>query len=172
MPVEFADKLNITRKNFIFTDIGGLDTIWKASISDEKSVLSLRCQGLLLYTFSLIGERKLKAESAQPDVIMRIKKYCDDNFADEDLSIEKISEIFSYNPKYISSAFKKKMRVPFTNYITALRVQKACTLMEQGFTSIKDIACQCGYSDPLYFSKVFKLRMGLSPKEYKKIQPH
>lgn len=95
MPVEFADKLNITRKNFIFTDIGGLDTIWKASISDEKSVLSLRCQGLLLYTFSLIGERELKAESAQSDVIMRIKKYVDDNFADEDLSIEKISRVFS-----------------------------------------------------------------------------
>lgn len=152
MPAELADKLNITRKNFIFTDIGGLDTIWKASISDEKFVLSLRCQGLLFYTFSLIGERELKAESAQPDVIMRIKKYVDDNFADEDLSIEKISRVFSYSPKCISSAFKK-MRVPFTNYITALRVQKACTLMEQGFTSIKDIAYQCGYSDPLYFFK-------------------
>lgn len=163
---ELADKLNITRKNFIFTNISGLDTIWKTSISDEKSVLSLRCEGLLLYTFSLIGERELKAESVQPDVIMRIKKYIDDNFADEDLSIEKISEIFSYNPKYVSSAFKRKVRVPFTNYITTLRVQKACTLMEQRFTSIKDIAYQCGYSDPLYFSKVFKLRMGLSPKEY------
>lgn len=172
MPAELADKLNITRKNFIFTDIGGLDTIWKASISDEKSVLSLRCQGLLLYTFSLIGEQELKAESAQPDVIMRIKKYCDDNFADEDLSIEKISRVFSYSPKYTSSTFKAKTHVSFTKYISALRVQKACTLMEQGFTSIKDIACQCGYSDPLYFSKVFKLRMGLSPKEYKKIQPH
>lgn len=132
----------------------------------------MRYEGLLLYTFSLIGERELKAEAVQSDIIMKIKKYADDNFADEDISIEKISEIFSCNPKYISSAFKKKLRVPFTNYITALRVQKACTLMEQGFTSIKDIACQCGYSDPLCFPKVFKLRMGLSPKEYKKIQPH
>ena len=98
MPSELADKLNITRKNFIFTDIGRLDTIWKAPISDEKSVLSLRCEGLLLYTFSLIGERELKAESAQPDVIMRIKKYVDDNFADEDLSIEKNKQSFFLQP--------------------------------------------------------------------------
>lgn len=163
---ELSDKLNITRKNFIFRDIDGLDAIWKASISDEKSVLSLRCEGLMLYTFSLIGERELKGDSARNDAIMQIKKYVDENFSDEDLSIEKISEIFSYNPKYISSAFKKKVRVTFTKYITTLRIQKACTLVDMGFTSIKDIAYQCGYSDPFYFSKVFKLRMGLSPKEY------
>ena len=51
-------------------------------------------------------------------------------------------------------------------YINTIRIQYACSLPEQGITSVKDISTMCGYSDSLYFSKVFKRKMGLSPKEY------
>ena len=38
--------------------------------------------------------------------------------------------------------------------------------MNEGLSNIKDIAALSGYRDPLYFSKVFKNAMMLSPKEY------
>ena len=34
--------------------------------------------------------------------------------------------------------------------------------------SIKDIALDCGYSDPLFFSRMFKKYYGMSPQEYRK----
>ena len=39
-------------------------------------------------------------------------------------------------------------------------------MMNAGFTSIKEIASFSGFSDPLYFSKVFKKHYGMSPGEY------
>ena len=46
------------------------------------------------------------------------------------------------------------------------KVHYACTLINQGFTSVKEIAAMSGYRDALYFSKVFKRKMGVSPKQY------
>ena len=39
-------------------------------------------------------------------------------------------------------------------------------LIERGFRSVSEIASMCGYSDPLYFSKVFKKSVGKTPHEY------
>ncbi|MBO7208706.1 MAG: helix-turn-helix transcriptional regulator [Clostridia bacterium] len=62
--------------------------------------------------------------------------------------------------------FKKTFNIGMSEYINTIRIQHSCTLMNQGFTSISDISNQCGYSDPQYFSKVFKKRMGMLPGEY------
>ena len=95
-----------------------------------------------------------------------IKKYIDDNFSDADFSIDKMGSELSYNKKYISRVFKKEIRIGITEYLNTVRIQQACALMEQGFTSIKDIALLCGYKDPLYFSRVFKKEMKVSPREH------
>ena len=60
----------------------------------------------------------------------------------------------------------KYLNEGITEYLNTVRIQQACALMEQGFTSIKDIALLCGYKDPLYFSRVFKKEMKVSPREH------
>lgn len=162
------DKLGITKKNFLFENMQQLIPIWESSIFDDKSIMNLRCEGILLYTFSALGNDLMQSrkEAENEDIILSVKKYIDDNFSETDLSLEKISGIYSYNPKYISSRFKDKFNIGISNYITMLRIQKACTLMEQGFTSVKDISCQCGFGEQFYFSRVFKTKMGLSPTEH------
>lgn len=50
------------------------------------------------------------------------------------------------------------------DYITAKRLFHAKSILDSGdFDSIREIALSVGYSDPLYFSKVFKKRYGVSP---------
>lgn len=94
-------------------------------------------------------------KSNESDTLPSIKNV-DESFTDLALSLLQISRKYLYNAKYISSAFKKKYKVGLNQYITTLRIQYACTLIEQGFTSVESIASLCGYSEPLYFSKVFK----------------
>ena len=163
---EIMDKLNISKNNFLFKDMSELFDIWQDSIIDNKSLLHLRCEGILLYSFSMLGEKEIETADKANDTVMFIKKYIDDNFSDKNLSVEKISREFSYNPKYVSGIFKKKFRIGISQYIKTLRIQKACMLMEQGFTSVKDISYQCGFTDQFYFSKVFKAKMNESPKEH------
>ena len=38
--------------------------------------------------------------------------------------------------------------------------------MQQGITSVQNVAALSGYRDPLYFSRVFKKKMGVSPTQH------
>ena len=48
-----------------------------------------------------------------------------------------------------------------------MRIKYAVSLLEHGIDSVKNVAFLSGFSDPLYFSNVFKKVVGVSPKEYK-----
>lgn len=163
---QIMESCKITKKNFLFKSFPELDVIWKSSINDNISVLALRCEGILLYTFSKIVQPVKDKRLAQNEIVPKIKKYIDENFTDPSISLDEIGNKYSYNKKYISTVFKSKTGVGISQYLATLRIQYACALIEQGFTSVKDIAFLCGYNDALYFSKVFKTKMGLSPKEY------
>ena len=160
------DKININKERFLFKNNKKLKSFWTESISDNESIMSLRCEGILIYSFSVVGEQIINERKNENDTLPLIKKYVDENFTDAALSLLQISSKYSYNTKYISSAFKRKYGVGLNQYIRTLRIQHACTLIEQGFTSVKSIASLCGYSEPLYFSKVFKDRLGVSPTEH------
>ena len=54
----------------------------------------------------------------------------------------------------------------FTEYLRLMRVRHAMMLMESGVTCVKNVAFLSGFSDPLYFSKVFAKLIGMSPREY------
>lgn len=137
--------------------------LWQSSISrtNDRNV-DLLSESILLYSFSMLSYQK-------EDIVDNIKKiidYLDDNFTDYNLSLKSISDEFGYNIKYLSSLFTKKLGVGFSDYLTNLRINYSLLLIEQGVTSVKNIAILSGYSDPLYFSKVFKKSIGISPKSY------
>ena len=60
------------------------------------------------------------------------------------------------------------MGIGYTEYLRTLRVKYAIMLFEQGIDSAKNVAFLAGFSNPLYFSKVFKQVVGVAPSEFKK----
>ena len=162
------DSLGINRHNCVFEDFGEAVDFWTSSLQTPKEASALRIESVLLYSFSLLAQRILpkQGSSSSDDAVLLIKKHIDDNLSSCELSLDTISSELSYNAKYISSLFKKKMGIGITEYISTVRIQHACALMEQGFTSIKDISALCGFKDALYFSKVFKQKMAISPREH------
>ena len=57
--------------------------------------------------------------------------------------------------------FRSPMR-----YLNELRVEKAKELIATNAMKLSDIASMVGFSDPLYFSRVFKKTAGIPPKEF------
>jgi AraC-like DNA-binding protein len=53
-------------------------------------------------------------------------------------------------------------------YLTRLRVKRACALLTTTTLSIKLIAVNLGYKDPMYFSRVFKSLVGMAPRTYRR----
>lgn len=167
----FIDKIHISSANCVFHGFSHLCDLWTQGLNVTDEMSDLRSEGILLYTFSLLGDvffASLSKETDTPSLAIQMRNYIDNHLEDTTLSLKTISEALLYNPKYLSTSFKSVMKIGVSEYITTLRIQQACTLMNQGFTSIKDIASLCGFKDPLYFSKVFRRKIGMTPKEYQK----
>ncbi len=135
----------------------------------REELTDLAAESVLLYTLSAVGSHNLtgvatKATSSGNFTL--VKAYIDEHFCDPALCIEQISDYFSYNKKYISTLFKKQMRVGISEYIRTLRLNRATELLEKGAQSIAEIARAVGFHDPLYFSRLFKAHTGLSPTHY------
>lgn len=165
------EKLDISPRNFIFSNCSEVYEFWKNGLDITSELTDLISESILLYTFTFLGKRLIvekDLEHSENIAVLNIKKYIDDHFTDSDFSLKKISEEIPYNKKYISSIFKKKYGVGIIEYLNTIRIQHACTLMQQGITSIYDLAYLCGYADSHYFSKVFRKKIGISPREYLK----
>lgn len=64
--------------------------------------------------------------------------------------------------------FKKCTGLAPHDFVMNARIKWCINEMKNGGRAIKQIADECGYRDPAYFSKIFKKRMGLSPREYRR----
>ena len=162
------ENLKISNANFIFHNLDEVSDFWKKGLSASPNVIDLMSESVLLYTFSILGNKLLTQNSnpAQSNSVDRIKNYIDEHFSEQNFSLEKMGKELSYNKKYISSLFKKSMGIGIIDYLNTIRIQNACTMMDQGFVSVSDIAYRCGYSCSQYFSKKFKAQMGITPTEY------
>lgn len=133
--------------------------------SDEG--MDLAAEGLLLLTLSSLCNSCEESRTEDFDNgILKLKSYTDLNFTDEGLNLISVSERFSYSPKYVSAAFSRLVKRTYSEYLRGLRMEHAKRLFESGMLSVKEAASACGYSDALYFSKVFKEWFGIPPREF------
>ena len=64
-------------------------------------------------------------------------------------------------------AFKKEMQENFSEYLARIRIEKAQALLASTAMKTYQIAEEVGFSDPHYFSQVFKKKCGIVPAEYR-----
>lgn len=99
--------------------------------------------------------------------IEKLERYFQDHLAEE-LTIAELADMVKFNVSFLSREFKKVKGVSPIEYLTQLRIEKAKQLiLEPSNHKFKDVGSMVGYSNPYYFSKVFKLITGVTPSEYK-----
>ena len=103
-------------------------------------------------------------------VIRDAKEYIRANFSQSDLSLNRIAVHIGVSPSYFSSIFKQETGQSFVEYLTQVRMERACELLKCTSYRTSEIGEQVGYNDSHYFSAAFKKAMGQSPKEYKASQ--
>lgn len=84
-----------------------------------------------------------------------------------DISLEDIARRVEISPFYFSKLFKEETGENFIDYLTMARVRRAKGLLLDRALSVRDVGVESGYSDPNYFSKLFKKVVGLTPTEYR-----
>ena len=86
----------------------------------------------------------------------------------EDLSIEQLSAEAHLSPSRFRTLFKNRTGMSPQDYLTSLRLSRARMLLEQTDEPLSQISEAVGYPDQLYFSRLFRSRIGLSPSEYRR----
>ena len=85
----------------------------------------------------------------------------------KDISLDEVSREVDISPYYFSKLFKQETGGNFIEYLTEVRLRNARELLKDSGLSIKEICAESGYSDPNYFSRIFKKYEGVTPSEFR-----
>lgn len=99
-------------------------------------------------------------------VVKKAKAYIMEHY-DSDISLDEVSREVNISPYYFSKVFKEESGENFIEYLTKVRIEKAKEMLEEPDSSVKEVSIRSGYSDPNYFSRIFKKQTDMTPREYK-----
>lgn len=77
------------------------------------------------------------------------------------------AELAGYNITYFCTVFKNEIGMSYSEYLNMLKINYAKELLLSTDLKISEICFECGFRSLSNFQKVFKLKTGISPKEYK-----
>ena len=111
--------------------------------------------------------RDSKMTGRYSSIILKAKKYIEENYADQNTTLTTVADIVCLSPNHFSTIFSQECNTTFIEYLTNVRIENAKRLLRETEMKGYDIAYECGFSDPHYFSYIFKKNTGLSPRDYK-----
>ncbi len=143
----------------------GCEELSKMSQPYQEALAAYEIQNSLgeagITYFQRIGE----TENQQR--LRKILDYVRIHFGETDLTLTKLAKEINICPAYISTIFKKYHKVNFSDYLVQLRMGKAQELLAKTNLMTYEVAEKIGYSNPQYFSVLFKKYTGLTPTEFK-----
>ncbi len=86
----------------------------------------------------------------------------------EEINKNELAAMDGLSLSHYHTLFRRAMGRTPAAYITFLRIEKARELLLDPDMPITEVARECGYEDPLYFSRVFSRMLGVSPSEYRR----
>lgn len=142
------------------------DALRKIESLDKFSLEEIG-QWFLEKSLQLNQEIQMTTKDSGKAVINKAKWLVKERYQDPNLTIEAISQELFLSSAYFSSLFKKETGQSFISYLTNERLKQAVHLLETTTDKNYMIAEKVGYSEPNYFSYVFKKHYGVSPSKYR-----
>jgi len=102
------------------------------------------------------------------EFVIKAEQYVQENYSEVELSVDKICKTLAVSSAYFSTVFKRDTGKTFIEYLTDYRMEEASKLLLNDNLKTYVIAERVGYSDPNYFTYVFKRKYGLTPSKYRK----
>ena len=170
--VTYAQKLFLPKSPLGISRDGGMERSTEAGIESEQFIKNTIELLVLSLLSSQSTERKKRMESYNQYSHRRtlttdITEYLNQNLS-RIITLDDISQRFSYSISSIKRIFKAQMGCSVMNYLADLRLTRAKELLKDKGNSIEYIANQVGFSNVYYFSNFFKDKVGKSPTEYRK----
>ena len=85
-----------------------------------------------------------------------------------EITIDALAEQVFLSPSRLAHLFREQVGVSIVRWREDQRIMRAKLLLQTTPMPVAVIGQQVGYDDQLYFSRVFKKRVGMSPSDYRK----
>lgn len=131
----------------------------------DKAIFKQTIENWLLQSIKLRESISSKRYNA---LINQVKRYLQDNYNKESLSLNQVAEYVGISPSHLSTLFSQETGQTFVSYLTEIRMEKAKELLRCTNMKTLEIGYEVGYKDPHYFSYLFKKTQSCTPKEYRR----
>ena len=100
----------------------------------------------------------------------KIHQYIEENYSDVNLSIHTVAQEMHLSATYLGKLFKAMNDVPFSAYLSTLRLEKSRLLLHATTDTINIISEKVGFANPTYYTTLFKKKYGCTPTQYRSTQ--
>ena len=87
--------------------------------------------------------------------------------ADEEVTVEAVTKELGYTRQYISGRFHRVTGRLLSHFLKEKRLEKAARLLKGGNIRVSQVARRCGFDSENYFRQQFRLRYGMSPRQFR-----
>ena len=123
------------------------------------------------YIISLINKgielREGNVSGHNNDAVDAVKQYIEENFADDELSLNSMASHVNFSPNHLSMIFSQQTGNTLIKYLTDYRMNKAKEFLKCTNKKSSEISLMVGYKDPHYFSYLFKKTQGVTPTQFR-----
>ncbi len=136
---------------------------FNSDIVNKELVLSALGSLIVSYIIVYVGK------GGTSEVVEEIRKSILKNFSDIHYKLDAYLKSLPFSYDYLRKLFKKETGMTPHEYLTRTRMNAAQMLLSGTSRfdfSVNETSELCGFSEPLYFSRVFKKRFGCSPTQY------
>lgn len=130
-------------------------------------------ESFLYQTFAILSRsihvQKVASDEKDPYniYVRRAVEYIQNNFL-EPIHVADIADYAGVSRGYLHRLFQESVAQSPQDYLVSCRMTRGAELLTVTDLSIEEVALSCGYADPLAFSRIFKRRTGMTPREYRK----
>lgn len=132
-------------------------------LQDEKSAMDY----IVRIMNKALVLREKRASSRYEDVVSEVIHYIEDNYAQEELSLNLLASHVNFSPNHLSMIFSQQTGQTLIRYLTDYRMNRAKELLRCSSKKSSVISMEVGYKDPHYFSYLFKKTQGMTPTQYR-----
>lgn len=171
----FLQELGTTRERPV-TQLGGPGQ-WLALFEEVLEVIAhgyttvqlLQASQTLGHMLAVIVQEQRHGPAGQASVEQKIARTTDfmKRRLNQKLSLAMLASLAGLSPSQYTARFKAQTGYAPIDYFTRLRMHRACQLLDTTKLTVKAVADELGYGDPLYFSRVFRLINETSPVAYR-----